>query len=204
MPIALTAPGQVAGYSFNGSGGYFATVWNGTTPTELGNLPGATQSSGLSINNFGQVAGFSGINYGATQIATLWNGTTPTALGTIPGGVATAADGINNLGQVVGVSEDANSLVTALIWNSINPTVLPLLPGFTQSVAQGINDRGQIVGYEYYAGTNSAFDYQAVVWSPSPVSATPLPPTWTMMLIGLAGFGFFAYGRNSKPAFTAA
>jgi hypothetical protein len=50
----------------------------------------------------------------------------------------------------------------------------------------GINNRGQIVGYEYYAGTNSAFDYQAVVWSPSPVSATPLPPAWTMMLISLA------------------
>jgi uncharacterized protein (DUF2062 family) len=29
------------------------------------------------------------------------------------------------------------------------------------------------------------------------VSATPLPPTWTMMLIGLAGFGFVAYRRKS-------
>jgi hypothetical protein len=31
------------------------------------------------------------------------------------------------------------------------------------------------------------------------VSATPLPPAWTMMLIGLAGLGFMAYRRNSKP-----
>ena len=34
----------------------------------------------------------------------------------------------------------------------------------------------------------------------TPVSATPLPPTWTMMLIGLAGFGLAAYRRKSKPA----
>ena len=31
------------------------------------------------------------------------------------------------------------------------------------------------------------------------VTATPLPSTWTMMLIGLAGFGFFAF-RGSKKA----
>jgi hypothetical protein len=38
--------------------------------------------------------------------------------------------------------------------------------GYYQSVAMGINDRGQIVGYEYYAGTDPAFDYHAVVWTP--------------------------------------
>jgi PEP-CTERM motif-containing protein len=31
------------------------------------------------------------------------------------------------------------------------------------------------------------------------ISQTPLPPTWTMMLIGIAGFGFVAYRRRSKP-----
>ena len=36
------------------------------------------------------------------------------------------------------------------------------------------------------------------------VSATPLPPTWTMLLIGLAGFGFVAYRRKAKPEFMAA
>jgi hypothetical protein len=34
--------------------------------------------------------------------------------------------------------------------------------------------------------------------------ATPLPPAWTMMLIGLAGFGFIAYRRQSKSALMAA
>jgi hypothetical protein len=38
-------------------------------------------------------------------------------------------------------------------------------------------------------------------FSGSPVSATPLPPTWTMMLIGLAGFGFMLYRRNRRDSF---
>ena len=33
-------------------------------------------------------------------------------------------------------------------------------------------------------------------------SATPLPATWTMMLAGLAGFGFFLYRRKRPDTFT--
>jgi hypothetical protein len=40
-------------------------------------------------------------------------------------------------------------------------------------------------------GEGFSFDYGT-----ASVSATPLPPTWTMMLIGLAGFGFVAYRRK--------
>ena len=36
------------------------------------------------------------------------------------------------------------------------------------------------------------------------VSATPLPPSWTMMLIGLAGFGFVAYRRQKQNTAIAA
>jgi hypothetical protein len=32
------------------------------------------------------------------------------------------------------------------------------------------------------------------------VSVTPLPPTWTMMLIGLAGFGFVVYRHRNRTA----
>jgi PEP-CTERM motif len=31
------------------------------------------------------------------------------------------------------------------------------------------------------------------------ISQTPLPASWTMMLIGVAGFSFVAYRRKSKP-----
>jgi hypothetical protein len=33
-------------------------------------------------------------------------------------------------------------------------------------------------------------------------SATPLPSTWTMMLIGIAGFGFFIYRKKRPDPFT--
>jgi hypothetical protein len=36
------------------------------------------------------------------------------------------------------------------------------------------------------------------------VSATPLPSTWTMMLIGLSGLGFVSYGRKRKITLAAA
>jgi hypothetical protein len=36
------------------------------------------------------------------------------------------------------------------------------------------------------------------------VSATPLPPSWTMTLIGLAGLGFIAYRRKNHSALDAA
>jgi hypothetical protein len=49
-------------------------------------------------------------------------------------------------------------------------------------------------------GTSSFTSYQVA----GNVSATPLPPAWTMMLVGIVGFGFFAFRRNSKPALMAA
>jgi hypothetical protein len=38
--------------------------------------------------------------------------------------------------------------------------------------------------------------------SQNTVAATPLPPAWTMMLLGLAGFGAFAYRRKNYPRLT--
>jgi hypothetical protein len=66
---------------------------------------------------------------------------------------------------------------------------------------------GDTAGFIANAGlapsiTGQAYSYTPGVWvgSPvSPVATTPLPPSWTMMLIGLAGFGFSAYRRKSKP-----
>jgi hypothetical protein len=67
-------------------------------------------------------------------------------------------------------------------------------PGSLVGFSGGTIDSGGVYttngfGYSNFSGT---------------ISATPLPPTWTMMLIGLAGFGFAAYRRKSKPALIAA
>jgi hypothetical protein len=40
--------------------------------------------------------------------------------------------------------------------------------------------------------------YSSSISFTSPVSATPLPPTWTMMLIGLAGLAFVAHRTSRK------
>lgn len=55
----------------------------------------------------------------------------------------------------------------------------------------------------------SAFPYdwnQGLVtgFNDSGVAATPIPSTWTMLLPTLAGLGFLAYRRKSKPALMAA
>jgi hypothetical protein len=38
----------------------------------------------------------------------------------------------------------------------------------------------------------------------SQVAATPLPTAWSMMLIGIAGFGVMAFRRKAKPGLMAA
>ena len=73
MAKGINSSGQIAGYS-NNNNGTVATVWNGTNPTALGNLPGATQSSANGINNSGQVVGFTNSGINGNPIATLWNG----------------------------------------------------------------------------------------------------------------------------------
>jgi len=100
---AINSSGQVAGRSVIDaySGHYHATVWNGSTPTDLG-----IDSAAYAINDVGQVAGDRNITgqLGAISThATLWNGTIATDLGTL-GGTNSSATAINNSGLVVGYS----------------------------------------------------------------------------------------------------
>jgi probable HAF family extracellular repeat protein len=83
--------GDIVGWSNLGTyGGEHATIWNGTTPTDLGTLGGFDQSIpsvATSINNRGDVVGWSGTATSNDPQATIWNGGgTPIALGTLPGG----------------------------------------------------------------------------------------------------------------------
>jgi hypothetical protein len=48
--------------------------------------------------------------------------------------------------------------------------------------------------YVQTGGDFGKLDFQTVA-----AGVTPLPPAWTMMLIGIAGFGFVAYRRRSNP-----
>jgi hypothetical protein len=88
-----------------------------------------------------------------------------------------------------------------------NPIVGPRLEGATIYLQFTTTTPGSLVGFSGgtidggSVGTPGGFGYSNFSGT---ISATPLPPTWTMMLIGLAGFGFAAYRRKSKPALIAA
>ena len=114
-----------------------ATLWekqdddDGTwLAQDLGTLSGGVYSHAWSINDFGQVVGWSETADGPWR-ATLWekqdDGTwLAQDLGTLSGGgVDSRARGINNLGQVVGWSETADGPWHAALWQVPPPVISP-------------------------------------------------------------------------------
>jgi hypothetical protein len=57
-------------------------------------------------------------------------------------------------------------------------------------------------GNAYAERTNQTGGFGVGAFALTPVAATPLPPTWTMMILGLCGLGFFA-ARGTKKYSTA-
>lgn len=157
---AINSSGQVAGASIIGSysGHYHATVWIGTTPTDLG-----TDSIAYGINDAGQVVGWRNANGNlgsAGTHATVWNGTTPTDLGTL-GGTQSVAFAINDAGSTVGYSTmTGDSAIHATLWNDTIATDLGTLGG-TNSEAYAINSFGAVVGYSTTANNGAA----ATLWN---------------------------------------
>jgi probable HAF family extracellular repeat protein len=136
--------------------------------TDLGTLPGATDSFAHGINNAGQVVGDSGDIFASVpRHAFLWDATNGMQdLGTLPGDRVSQAQGINDAGQVVG-----SSYITlggpehAFLWDATNGMQdLGTLPGDTRSFAFGLNHSGQVVGSSGIAGrpTSHAFLWDAV------------------------------------------
>jgi probable HAF family extracellular repeat protein len=154
--------GQVVGASnFNGSN---ATLWNGTTATNLGTL-GGIASRANAINDSGQIVGYSYIGNNTIH-ATVWNGNVISDLGTL-GGVLSIANDINNRGQIVGISGVVNpngggDNGSAVLWANSTLTNLGTLGSPSYASANGINDLGQIAG-ESNLINNSAT--RATLWN---------------------------------------
>ena len=126
------------------------------TFTLLGRQFGS-ENYATSINNLGQIVGFSVAISGDTR-AIVWNAGLPTGLHP-QGGLAWS---INNLGQIVGESRTGitSGYNYATIWNDEVATQLTNPREFVYTVANSINNSGQIVGRYYGGNSNSS----ATLW----------------------------------------
>jgi hypothetical protein len=60
------------------------------------------------------------------------------------------------------------------------------------------------LGYLFTDFINPGLSSIGTISASSGVSATPLPPSWTLMLLGLAGVGFLTHRRKNKVQLAAA
>ncbi len=157
--------GQVAGYALYQSGGYSATVWNGTTPTRLESLGFSMAND---INDSGQVTGWRTRGGSVSHQAVIWDGDTLTTLEPLFYNQPRYGNAINNFGQVAGsagVHDHAAGLpLHATVWNGTTPTDLGTLGGI-DSYATDINNAGQVVGYASVASAPNTRVYHAIVWN---------------------------------------
>ncbi|MCX7745792.1 MAG: hypothetical protein N2645_02725 [Clostridia bacterium] len=149
---------------------------------DLGTL-GGSSSYAHSVNERGQIVGYSFVSGDQTHAFLSENGTMK-GLGTL-GGSSSYADSINENGQIVGASAlTGDTLSHAFLWENGAMKDLGTLGG-SSSAAYGINDKGQIVGTSDLAqdGQKHAF-----LWE-----------NGTMKDLGtLGGNTSAAYGINGK------
>jgi hypothetical protein len=91
------------------------------------------------------------------------------------------------------ISDNGNVIINQSFNNLISAQAFFLNRLIGINLAGGLNNIQLAFNETMSGGEGFSFDYGT-----ASVSATPLPPTWTMMLIGLAGFGFVAYRRQRK------
>ena len=171
-----------------------AFLSDGATMSDLGTLPGSSYSYGSSINNSGQIAGWSGNAF-------LYTNGVMTDIGTLPGAGASfsRAYGINDLGDVVGAayimgldSDPFHPQPRAFIYSNgamtnLNSLVGPA-SGWLLEEARDINESGQIVGWGQYNGQSRAFLLTPV----------PLPGAAWLLISGLLPF-VFAFKNERRP-----
>jgi probable HAF family extracellular repeat protein len=163
----------------NGFPVFHAALWKGRSVTDLNSLPGGTFSIALSINNRGQVAGFSDNGIpdpyamfptGTQTRAVLWEHGRMKDIGTLGGPDAAPGNGCDNQrpGVVVGASyvdftPNASSGIPTqnpFLWDNGTMTNLGNLGG-TLSFALCTNDHEEVIGNSNLPGDQT---FHGFVW----------------------------------------
>jgi probable HAF family extracellular repeat protein len=199
----INRAGQVVGQSPFGDptnpNAVHATLWNGSSATDLGTLAGAAESGARGINASGQVVGLS-FTSGSTTTGTLWQGGKAIALSPV-GGIGNSTElGINDAGAVVGWSASAPGTTTPLhatLWEDGNALDLNTLVGlsnlFTLTQAVAINNNGQIAA----DGIDSSGRSLVFLLNPTPV---PLPASVWLLAFALGGLAASSRKKSARTS----
>ena len=172
-------------------------LWENSTMTDLGDLPGEPQSTrAYDINNLGQVVGESAVASGVGH-AFLWQNGAMTDLGVLPGTVFSLAEGITDSGLVVGASYNPGTQADhrAFLWNSVNgiQNLNGMLDssggGWTLKGCRDISNAGYIVGW----GINPDGSQHGFL-------LTPIPEPSTLVLFGIGAISLLAYAWRRRCA----
>src|SRR5437879_5955882 len=171
-----------------------AVRWNASGQiTDLGTLPGGTESIANAINNVGEIVGL-GAEANGWGLAVRWS----------PDGQISAMDSlttspetddvpeaINDAGTAVGYATDSSQAAHGVRWSPDGSiTELGRLSGYSQSNAFAINDSGVSVGSST-AETATAMVVTAVRWDAAGRPSALAKPTAD------AGYDSWAYGINN-------
>lgn len=167
-----------------------ATLWSEGTITDLGTL-GGTASFAHSINDLGQIVGYSYTVGNSSYHATIWDNGIINDLGSIGTNpfdyTNSYALDINSQQLIVGASGMLNGAEKATLWYNGSPIAINTLldatgAGWSLQVATAVNDSGFIVGY----GQNPQLENHGFLLIP--ITPVPEPSIWLTMLIGIGVF----------------
>jgi probable HAF family extracellular repeat protein len=148
----INDPGQVTGYSFandvpnptTGIPTVAPFLWDRGRMINVGTL-GGVFGFGNSVNNRGQVVGFSDVAGDLANHPFFWEGGVLTNIGTL-GGTNGSASWINDGGQVIGTADLADGTHHAFIWRNGRMTDLGTVGNDPCSNGFHINASGQAIG----------------------------------------------------------
>ena len=157
--LGINNNGDIVGLSsFSGDAPPVAFLYRGGVVTNLGTLPGGSESEAIGVNATDQVVGTSYTSAGV-PLAFLYSNGVMQNLGTL-GGTQSQANAINDAGEVVGISTTSGGASHAFVYINGVMQDLGTLLGASTSAANGINASGEVVGYSTMAnGTAHAFVY---------------------------------------------